>query len=348
MVGAAKRSRGISRRRKLVFAAVATALFFLSAEVLLRLIGFEFTSRVDSMAFTFPMDDYNRDAAEPFLERDAELFWKPRPGVAGHNSLGCFGPEFTTAPANEVCRIVCLGDSCTHFGPDPYPALLQSRLNESSADRYEVINAGVIGYTSHQGLTLLRTRVAEWKPQLVTVYFGWNDHWLARDFADKDQQQRLPALVELRNALDHSRVIQLLGRAAASVSAPVRPGLRVELPDYRANLEAMLSEASAMGARLILLTAPHALDIGIPAYLHTSGEVDDPALLVALHRGFNQVVRDVAAANKLTLVDLEAEFDAAPNKIELFDEDHIHLSAIGRQLVADRLASVVLQSTAGP
>ena len=87
----------LSRRRKLTFAAIVTASFFLFAEALLRLIGFHASSRVESLAFTFPMDDYNRSSPEPILERDSLLFWKPRPGCcraqfAGMLRTGVFTP----------------------------------------------------------------------------------------------------------------------------------------------------------------------------------------------------------------------------------------------------------------
>lgn len=52
------------------------------------------------------------------------------------------GPEFADAKPNGIFRIVCLGDSCTHFGPDSYPEKLQALLNEVAPGRFEVINAG--------------------------------------------------------------------------------------------------------------------------------------------------------------------------------------------------------------
>ena len=175
-----------------------------------------------------------------------------------------------------------------------------------------------------------------WKPDLVTIYFGWNDHWLARDFADKAQQQRLPLAVQFRNAADHSRIIQLMSSAAGSLLPPHRPGLRVELPDYRANLLAMHDSMSGINGKIWYLTASHAMDLGIPDYLMTSGEVDDPALLVSLHRQFNGVVREVARDTASPAIDLEAETDAE-DKQALFVEDHIHLTEAGRQFVAQRL-----------
>ncbi len=331
-----KKNRQISIRKRLLFGLTVTLLFFGCLELALRLLGFEHGTQIETMRFTFPIDDYNDNSPEPFLERDPVLFWKPRPGVLEHNSMGCIGPEFSPDPKPGVYRIVCLGDSCTHFGPDPYASILQSLLDQEAAGRFEVINAGVIGYTSYQGLQLLKSRVVQWKPNLVTVYFGWNDHWLAMDNSDKDQKQSSPSLVSLRNALDKFRSVQLMSFARTVFAPPKRPGFRVEPSDYESNLMAMHKLSVEIGADLWYLTAPQALDLGIPPYLVTSGEVDDVGSLISLHEQYNSRVRNVAEQTKSVLVDLESELNRG-DKASLFDDDHIHLSATGRQLVAAQL-----------
>lgn len=223
-----------SRRRRLIFTIVSVCGFFGSIEALLWLFEIEQPNRVEAMAFSFPIDEYNQSSPQPFLERDPELFWKPRAGVLGHNSRGCLGPDFSDKPAEAVFRILCLGDSCTHFGPVPYPEMLQEKLNETAPGRFEVINAAVIGYTSFQGMKLLESKGINWSPHLVTVYFAWNDHWLARHFADKDQPRSLSLMTQTSNLLDHSRTFQLIRMFANAAREPERPGLRVELEDFAA------------------------------------------------------------------------------------------------------------------
>jgi len=78
-------------------------------------------------------------------------------------------------------RIVCLGDSIT-FGLEvddqyTYPAQLQSILNNSSGRplNAEVINAGVWGFSSRQGLVYLEQRLLKYEPDLVILEFGIND-----------------------------------------------------------------------------------------------------------------------------------------------------------------------------
>jgi acyl-CoA thioesterase-1 len=73
--------------------------------------------------------------------------------------------------------LVALGDSLTAgLGVDPtssYPARLQARL-AAAGYRYRVVNAGVSGDTSAQGLNRLDAVVAL-KPRIVIVALGAND-----------------------------------------------------------------------------------------------------------------------------------------------------------------------------
>src|SRR5262245_25249513 len=95
-----------------------------------------------------------------------------------------------------VYRILALGDSCTfgmlmrgkYFGyvRNPYPLALEKLLADRvGPGRFEVYNAGVPGYNSYQGLMLLRSRLRSLAPDLITVRFGWNDHFLSEAPAGK-------------------------------------------------------------------------------------------------------------------------------------------------------------------
>ncbi len=43
----------------------------------------------------------------------------------------------------------------------------------------EVLNAGLPGYNSHHGVMLLRSKLRGLEPDLITVRFGWNEHFLS-------------------------------------------------------------------------------------------------------------------------------------------------------------------------
>ncbi|MBV8437872.1 MAG: arylesterase [Silvibacterium sp.] len=73
--------------------------------------------------------------------------------------------------------IVCFGDSLTAgYGADPghsYPDYLQ-RLLDARAYHYRVINKGISGDTSKDGVSRLNSVLAA-HPQVVVVEFGGND-----------------------------------------------------------------------------------------------------------------------------------------------------------------------------
>ena len=339
----------LSTRKKVLYGLVATLVFFAAVEGGLRLIGFKYGSRVESMQFTFPLEHFDvtnlneeelaalLDKGVPVMQRDPILFWKPVPNLLGHNSRCVHGPEFAVPKPPCLFRIVCLGDSCTHFGPDSYPSHLHVALKTRRQGEIEVINAGVAGYSSHQGLARLRTEVVTWEPDVVTVYFGWNDHWLSRGISDRQQRSRFAAMSDL---LSQYRVYQLLLAVQQNaVPAADRP-YRVPPADYANNLRQIKAQCDAIGAKAVFITAPQALDRGIPAYLAKIGEVADVDGLVELHARYNEIVRQMADELRVPVVDLDREFDSR-DKSALFIEDHIHLSQEGRTLAGELIAEVI-------
>ena len=87
------------------------------------------------------------------------------------NSTGFKGPEIDHG--HSRLRILTLGDSTTFgIGPIGYPEVMAQRLNRDGA-AVEVINGGVEGYSSRNILYEI-DRYKALKPELVTLYIGWN------------------------------------------------------------------------------------------------------------------------------------------------------------------------------
>ena len=93
--------------------------------------------------------------------------------------VGASVPVRADSPTGADLRpvIVALGDSLTAgAGVDPtenYPSRLQSMLDQLGY-RYRVVNAGVSGNTSAQGLNRLET-VRQQRPRIVVLALGAND-----------------------------------------------------------------------------------------------------------------------------------------------------------------------------
>ena len=306
------------------------------------------------------------------LTRDAVLGWRNRPGWKGPvfsiNSHGCLGPEFPLEKPAGTVRILCLGDSCTagDFLPsfdDTYPRQLDRGLREKlPRKRFEVINAGVGGYSSFQGRVWLERDLLRGQPDLGILYFGWNDHWPARlggpDKAVSDSWGE-----RLRASLAWCKLLQLAIRAyhevrgrellpsdeagAPAVHTAGRPP-RVSQEDYADNLRAMIRAVRERGGETILVTAPDYLEVAekdeLPIPGGLAGGAAGVEALVRLHAGYNAIARRVAREEGAGLVDLAAQFAGAPNPAKLFwkpPNDFIHLSREGYARLARALVETM-------
>jgi lysophospholipase L1-like esterase len=131
------------------------------------------------------------------------------------NSQGFREREFSRQRSRSSFRIVCVGDSWT-FGanvsqdrafPQRVAALLEREHPEAE---FDVLNLGVMGYSSRQGLELMRRYVLDLQPDLVLIGFGMNDA-IVSGWRDKDAiggPQTTPQ--RLNRLLDHAESYKLV------------------------------------------------------------------------------------------------------------------------------------------
>ena len=74
-------------------------------------------------------------------------------------------------------RIVCFGDSITAGSSESerWTTLLQARLDNTKPGWCQVVNRGIGGHTSAQGLDRIEKDVLELLPAVVLIEFGFND-----------------------------------------------------------------------------------------------------------------------------------------------------------------------------
>lgn len=232
--------------------------------LIMGLICFEVYLRIVHFSYNSPF--FEEDV--PFINRenvkacglyqfDFFLFWKYRPGARGQiNSFGFRDHEFRVAKKSQF-RIVVLGDSCTagHQLPTEktYSTLLEKLLNnETGIKTFEVINAGVPGYTSFQGLRYFRIITNKYNPDLVIVCYGTNDRSKAR-YADKELSYvKLLELCLIRLTGEHIRIAQFMMKKMSNVDT-LRWGTRVMPEDYMENLKTIAKEAREKNIRLIFI-----------------------------------------------------------------------------------------------
>lgn len=106
------------------------------------------------------------------------------------NADGFRDNEFPVARTANTIRIIALGDSWT-FGHNAqfdqtYPSRLRALLRLDFPEKnIEVFNLGMLAYTSHEGLKLLRQKVLGLQPDIVLIGYSMNDASIS-GWHDKD------------------------------------------------------------------------------------------------------------------------------------------------------------------
>ena len=173
----------VRRSQRALLVAVGLFAGIAAGELLFRVVPFE------RVKYEIRYGHFSGNEVSRFLEYDPVLTFRNRRSAsfpdAGVeiNSLGLRGPEIRDPKPPGRWRVVCLGDSCTFGAAHPYPQILQSMLDERAPGAFEIVNAGVIGYTSLHGLEWFERDLARLRPDVVTLYFGWNDMWREKDSA---------------------------------------------------------------------------------------------------------------------------------------------------------------------
>ena len=183
---------------------------------------------------------------------------------------------------------------------------------------------------------LLEKAVLDYKPDLITLLFGWNDHWLNRSVPDKDQKPRSTLVGLLSKSKIYSFFDYLLGafHIHQSQGEVKQEDLRVSIKDYESNLKEAIALARGHGAKALLITAPTSIHqkSDIPAYLIRDGLTTHTTDLPNLHKEYNHAVRRVARELEVPLADCALALN--PKAHELMMEDGIHPNEKGHEEIA--------------
>jgi lysophospholipase L1-like esterase len=327
--------------RKIVLATLAGLFAFMAMEGLAWLAGGKKNAFAPIVIYG---NEANDTKSEGGVLRDPELLFAfvPNRKWDGYwiNKYGFRTWEFTPEKPENTVRLICLGDSCTAQGRPPYSDILNERLktNAPTALNWESFNMGVFGYSLMQGYRQFMRDGRPLKPDIVTIYFGWNDHWL------KDRPDHLRMAVRmnraramLTDAIQKKRTYALLvekfKKPLESPQGPDHLGVRVPPDIYAATLSNLIYEVRQIGAIPIVLTAPS-------RGLHTDSEKRMSVRTVAegnqLHQQYLGITREVAALNNADLLDMAAVL-ADPQYDGIFLKDGIHFKQRGLEIIADLL-----------
>jgi lysophospholipase L1-like esterase len=231
-----------------------------------------------------PSEEVRRELLRQFFPRLPDYLKNNPAWEISLNSQGFRDGEFAMPKPPGTFRIICLGDSWTfgaNVGQDEtYPQRLQALLRRAYPKRkIEVLNLGVLGYSSFQGRELLRQTALQLQPDAVVLAYAWNDASLA-GFHDSEMPgfktsrvERLVAWFSLNAesfklfryflSLAIYRPVSLadkLKKAAESEPSDestdyqkYKQWTRVPLADYETNMREMIALARDRGASVILL-----------------------------------------------------------------------------------------------
>lgn len=198
-------------------------------------------------------------------------------------------PDRDGAPS-PLSRLVCFGDSITKGG---YPQAIDAK-----GLGVEVVNAGVGGNTSAQGLKRMQADVLDRKPAIVVVLFGTNDSRIA------EPQVAVPAEKYEANL---KQIVSACEKAGAKVVVctppPINPGPyfrrhKKEPFDQAGGLEKVLASYRAAAIRAAEASKVPVVDLN---QLLAKEKMDDWLSADGVHpskKGYELIAGHVAAAVK--------------------------------------------------
>lgn len=364
-------SRKFSPARLRLFRALTVAasltLCFVAAEFGLRLVAYQTNYMPKPLLMLLADHYYLRKALVPGAT------YESRRAHIRANSLGFRGKEFTPEKPSGAYRIFAQGGSTTFgFFPsilsddDSYPARLEAMLNQVKPDpsvsRYEVINAGVPGYSLRTSIHNFASRIVHLHPDMIVICHNNND--LAR-YGSEDELRK-PMLNYFANA-DWADVIfdRLFGWSYAfqelrftltqriNLSAFFRRHSEVQSGEWRRDErypEAYHRDLRnlvllAKGNKVVPVLATESIAITEKTdFSHlTPDEVGmqlnkpfpiaasiPPRQRHAMFKLYNDIIRKSAAEEGVPLADI----DAAVPKTPEYHWDHCHLTGKGEALAA--------------
>ncbi len=293
------------------------------------------------------------------------VIWFHRPYHVQTNSLGLRNTE---EPSDRAFRILAIGDSQT-FGPylandDTWPFWTEVALRRhyGDADKVQVFNAGISGYSIADELAYMREKGVRFAPKLVILAAYENDILdLRRESTPMRPKDDGFSRVQiaLKTLGRSSALVALAQRARDSIErknagVDIQRGEgQVAAPDKKSDdFEAMASRYETLFGELATLLKQHAIPFGV-IFIPPS-EAFGSGTSLAGH-----VVERAAKANGVPFLDLAPAFAANPepeSRMYLYHWDQRaksftgngHLSREGNAVVGQTVSQWLLENKLVP
>ena len=161
---------------------INTRLFKISALVTINILIFLFLFAIieigyriyhDGFSGAFNSVPYSNLGTSNWVIYDKDLGYRLNPDREKINNLSIKGEEIAIPKPNGLYRIIFLGDSIPWSNPGFVDYTRESLRGKGS---FEVINAGVPGYTSYQEVLFFKRYLSQTDPDLVIWTYCLNDN----------------------------------------------------------------------------------------------------------------------------------------------------------------------------
>lgn len=361
--GGARASAGC----KLLLALVVPALLLGLLEAGLRLTNTETNTRQKTL--WKPTVSGYWGTFEFYLPTDFSppgYIWVSQPDTPFTDRYGFRLPEIPIEKPADKIRVAFLGGSTTHGGFRPYPERAIRLINAAlGTNQYEMLNVACSSYSTHQSLIALDRWALPRKPDIVFVYHGWNDMWVAGDgFSDKEKDALLSSTGGARFPLPiwiaELKLTGLVGRFLQFFDHDW-PRQRVSFADFESNLERMADMCAAHGIKMFVMIRPEQreslfdskpMDPLTEQYarqaFNTTNHYElyktQSARIIAAQRAVAERHAHVEAcdgnASVNQMLDLQ-EAGQLGEQVSVFYSDNIHLMDLADELLAQRVALTI-------
>lgn len=251
------------------------------------------------------------------------------------NSAGFRGADFPAHKTTGVTRIAILGDSVAYGYSVPleqtFARLVEKQLN---ADGYpaEVLNFAVNGYSTVAELELYKTRVREYKPDIVLLAYVLNDPipsaFVVKSVGSAKQQASFFQTLAKHSQLgawiflQWKSITQRFDQKNNYQSIYANPNLWNATTQALGDLKTMTQED---GAKFATVVFPLLLDFN-----------NYPM------RDIHQQVNSTLQTNGITHIDLLNDFSTHPyESLRPHPKDDTHPNAIGHAIAAEKITAML-------
>jgi len=328
--------------------------------LVLLLCGSEFAFRALEGQDTRVLVDNLRDYLLTGMMREFEpraytVFQRPR-NAPGCNSLGYHDGKWKQARVPGVPRILCMGGSTTESGNSrgtkgAYPWLLERILEERTGRDFEVMNAGISGWTTAEMVSAWFLTLKDFDPDVLVLHEGVNDvepRFVASfepDYSHWRHSIQIRPVTGIERLLVQCSSLYVYGQlhdgppmtivsVSSDLNGPKDPlfaeGRLSHSTSFtfRRNIRSIAHDARADGRLVVLMTMPGSKN-KMPGEIWRFGIEEN-----------NQHLREVADEDDFLLADAAEVFRARP-ELEAEFSDGVHLSPAGNQVKAELLADTL-------